>query len=157
MEQIITYKTACSEAEFIQARILFREYADELGVDLSFQDFEKELETIHILYNKPDGRLLLVSLNDRPIGCAGIRRLDEKTAELKRMYIKSECRGHRAGVELLIRSLAAAKELGYIKMRLDTLENMTRAQELYRSYGFYIIPSYRFNPLKGTIYMEKLL
>ena len=157
MEQNIVYRTAHTENEFEQARILFKEYAGALGVDLSFQDFEKELETIHVQYNKPDGGLLLVYINDTPMACAAVRRSDERTAELKRMYVKSEYRGHRIGVELLKRSLSMANQLGYKKIRLDTLENMIKAQELYKSFGFYIIPPYRFNPIRGTIYMEKIL
>jgi putative acetyltransferase len=157
LEQNIIYKTAHTENEFEQARVLFKEYADALGVDLSFQDFEKELETIHVQYNKPDGGLLLVYLNENPIACAAIRRSDQGTAELKRMYVKSGYRGRQIGVELLKRSLHMAKDLGYKKIRLDTLENMAKAQELYKSFGFYIIPPYRFNPVRGTIYMEKIL
>jgi GNAT superfamily N-acetyltransferase len=157
MEQIIVYKIAKSEDEFEQGRILFKEYADELNVDLSFQDFEKELRTIHVQYNKPDGGLLLAFFDDKPVACAGVRRSDEETAELKRMYVKSGYRGHRIGVALLERSLSMAKDFGYKKVRLDTLENMAKAQELYKSFGFYTIPSYRFNPIAGTIYMEKVL
>jgi ribosomal protein S18 acetylase RimI-like enzyme len=157
MEQNFNYKTAHTENEFEQARVLFKEYADMLGVDLSFQDFEKELGNIHVQYNKPDGSLLLVFTNDNPVGCAGVRRLDEHTAELKRMYVKNGYRGRRIGVELLKLSLNMAKALGYKKIRLDTLENMVKAQELYKSFGFYIIPPYRFNPIRGTIYMEKKL
>ena len=157
MEQNIVYRTAHTENEFEQARILFKEYARALGVDLSFQDFEKELETIHVQYNKPDGGLLLVYINDTPIACAAVRRSDERTAELKRMYVKSEYRGHWIGVELLKRSLSMANHLGYKKIRLDTLENMVKAQELYKSFGFYIISPYRYNPIPGTIYMEKIL
>ena len=157
MEQIFDYKTAHAENEFEQARMLFKEYADALGVDLSFQDFEKELETIHVQYNKPDGGLLLVYANENPVGCTAVRKSDEGTAELKRMYVRSGYRGHRIGVELLKRSLTIAKDLGYKKIRLDTLENMIKAQELYKSFGFYIIPPYRFNPIRGTIYMEKIL
>ena len=56
----LSIKRLTQKNEFEQARILFKEYADALGVDLSFQDFEKELETIHLQYNKPDGGLLLV-------------------------------------------------------------------------------------------------
>ena len=157
MEQNFIYKTAHTEHEFEQARVLFKEYADLLGVDLSFQDFEKELGTIHIQYNKPAGGLLLVYLNDNPVACTGVRKSDERTAELKRMFVKKEYRGQRIGVELLKRSLNMAKNLGYEKIRLDTLENMAKAQELYKSFGFYMIPPYRFNPIKGTIYMEKIL
>ena len=157
MEQNFIYKTAHTENEFEQARVLFKEYADTLGVDLSFQDFERELGIIHVQYNKPDGGLLLVFANDNPIGCAGVRRLDERTAELKRMYVKYGYRGRRIGVELLKLSLNMAKALGYKKIRLDTLGNMDKAQELYKSFGFYVIPPYRFNPIRGTIYMEKNL
>lgn len=157
MKQDIVCKTAHTVNEFEQARILFKEYADALGVDLSFQEFEKELETIHVQYNKPDGGLLLVYINDNPIACAAVRRSDGETAELKRMYVKSEFRGFRIGVELLQRSLSLAKVLGYKKIRLDTLENMIKAQELYKSFGFYMIPPYRFNPIRGTVYMEKIL
>jgi ribosomal protein S18 acetylase RimI-like enzyme len=156
-DQDIIYKTALTENEFDQARGLFKEYADALGVDLSFQDFEKELETIHVQYNKPDGALLLAYATANPVACATVRRSDEGTAELKRMYVKNEYRGRRIGVELLKRSLIIAKDLGYKKIRLDTLENMIKAQQLYKSFGFYIIPSYRFNPIRGTIYMEKIL
>ena len=157
MEQNFVYKTAHTEKEFKQARMLFKEYADALGVDLSFQDFEKELETIQVQYNKPDGALLLVYANENTIACTAVRRSDEGTAELKRMYVKNEYRGHRIAVELLNRSLMTAKDLGYKKIRLDTLENMVKAQELYKSFGFYIIPPYRFNPIPGTVYMEKIL
>ena len=157
MEQNFVYKTAHTENEFEQARILFKEYANALGVDLSFQDFEKELRTIHIQYHTPDGGLLLAYANENPIGCAAVRQSDGRTAELKRMYVKSGYRGQRIGVELLKRSLTMAKDLGYKKIRLDTLENMAKAQELYSSFGFYIIPPYRFNPISGTVYMEKIL
>jgi putative acetyltransferase len=157
MEQIFVYKTAHTENDFEDGRVIFREYADALGVDLSFQDFEKELETIHVQYNKPEGVLILIYLNEKPIACIGVRRSDEKTAELKRMYVKSQYRSQGIGVELLKRSLRTAKDLGYKRIRLDTLENMVKAQELYKSFGFYIIPPYRFNPIQGTIYMEKIL
>ena len=136
MEQNFIYKTAHAENEFEQARMLFKEYADALGVDLSFQDFEKELETIHVQYNKPEGGLLLVYANENPVACTAVRRSDEGTAELKRMYVRNEYRGHRIGVELLKRSLMIAKDLGYKKIRLDTLENMAKAQELINPLGF---------------------
>lgn len=157
MNKTITYKIANTSHEFESAKKLFEEYALSLSVDLSFQNFSRELETIQNQYGKPEGALLLACDGDVFVGCSGVRKLDQDTAELKRMYVKNEYRGYHIGINLLQRSIELAKELGYKIIRLDTLENMTKAQQLYSSFGFYEIPSYRFNPLPGTIYMEKQL
>ena len=153
----IIYKPADTATDFEHGRSLFKEYVASLGVDLSFQDFENELKIIDRQYSKPAGSLLLVFHNGQAIGCAGIRQLDAETAELKRMYVQEAYRGRGIGVELLKRSLQLAKALGYKKIKLDTLKDMAKAQELYRSFGFYEVPPYRFNPLEGTVYMEKEL
>ena len=157
MDKIITYQIAANPGDFEAGKRLFEEYALSLNVDLSFQNFSKELESIHEQYHAPTGALLLARDGDVFAGCSGIRKLDEQTAELKRMYVKDEYRGYRIGVNLLERSINLAGELGYKFIRLDTLENMSKAQQLYRSFGFYEIPAYRFNPLPGTLYMEKEL
>lgn len=151
----ITYRIATTNENFETGKLLFEEYARSLNTDLSFQNFSKELDTINQQYHKPSGGLLLVFYDDQPVGCAGIRRLDDHTAELKRMYVKDDYRGLKIGVALLQRSIDLAKALGYKKLRLDTLANMTKAQQLYQSFGFYEIDAYRYNPLAGTIYMER--
>jgi putative acetyltransferase len=153
----ITYRIAGTDADFEQGKRLFEEYVASLGVDLSFQDFSNELKTIDQQYNQPAGALLLAFKEAVAIGCAGIRKIDHETAELKRMYVQDLYKGKGIGVQLLERSLQIAKELGYKKIRLDTLQHMTKAQALYRSFGFYEIDSYRFNPLEGALYMEKSL
>ncbi|MHA4740519.1 GNAT family N-acetyltransferase [Dyadobacter sp. MSC1_007] len=154
MNTEIIYKTASTDQEFEEAKELFNEYAASLNVDLCFQNFSQELENVRKLYDKPTGALLVVYKSGVPVGCVGVRRFDDATAELKRMYVRPECRGLNIGKELLDRALTAAKELGYSKMRLDTLSSMTRAQKLYESFGFAPIPAYYFNPLEDTIYME---
>ena len=151
----ITYQIANTIEEFETGKELFEEYAHSLNVDLSFQNFSKELDTINLQYNEPSGGLLLAFYDELPIGCAGIRRLDNDTAELKRMYVKDKYRGLKIGFELLQHSIELARSLEYKKLRLDTLAGMTNAQQLYQSFGFYEIQSYRYNPLAGTIYMEK--
>ena len=157
MSDDITIKIATTTPDFDLGKTLFKEYAQSLGVDLSFQDFESELQTITQQYNKPNGALLLIFKEGQAIGCAGIRKLEAHTAELKRMYLQDAYRGQGIGITLLTRSIETAKALGYHTIRLDTLRNMTAAQQLYKSFGFYEIPAYRFNPLEGTIYMEKEL
>jgi GNAT superfamily N-acetyltransferase len=157
VETAVTYLIAKTAADFETGRALFQEYAQSLKVDLCFQNFSTELETITEQYNLPGGGLYLALYERTPAGCAGVRKLDEETAELKRMFVKDEYRGHKIGVKLLQLAIDLAKQLGYTKLRLDTLEDMVKAQQLYRSFGFYEIPAYRYNPLGGTIYMEKML
>jgi putative acetyltransferase len=153
----ITFSIANTDREFEEGKALFQQYADSLNVDLSFQDFNTELKTIDKQYNKPGGALVLVYLDKLLVACAGIRELDKEIAELKRMFVRPECRGHKIGEKLLNKCIEITQELGYNKIRLDTLPSMTTAQNLYRSFGFYEIPAYRFNPVEGTVYMEKKL
>jgi putative acetyltransferase len=157
MTKTIIYQIANTPHEFENGKKLFEEYALSLNVDLSFQNFSKELETIREQYAEPSGALLLACDGEAYVGCSGVRKFDEETAELKRMYVKNEYRGYQIGINLLQRSIELAKQLGYKKIRLDTLESMAKAQQLYSSFGFYEIPAYRFNPLPGTVYMEKKL
>ncbi|WP_276483723.1 GNAT family N-acetyltransferase [Paraflavitalea pollutisoli] len=151
----ITYRIASTASEFEDGKLLFREYVDSLDFELSFQDFAGELAIIDQQFNRPTGALLLAYHEGTPIGCSGVRRIDSPTAELKRMYVRDAYKGQRVGVQLLERSIQAARDLGYQKIRLDTIDTMTRALALYRSFGFYEIPAYRFNPLEGAVYMEK--
>lgn len=87
----------------------------------------------------------------------GVRNVDEQTGELKRMFVQDNYSGHKIGLLLLKHPIQLGKDPGYRKKRLDTQGNMRKTQELYRSSGFYKVPAHRFNPLKGTIYLEKVL
>jgi len=153
----IFFKIANTNEEFEDGRNLFQQYAGSLDIDLGFQDFSNELKTIEIQYNKPKGALLLAYTNNIAIGCAAIREIDKDIAELKRMYVQAEYRKYKIGMRLLELIIEVAKKLDYKTIRLDTLPTMTKAQELYRSFGFSEIPTYRFNPVNGTVFMEKKL
>ena len=153
----IYFKIARDPREFKDAEHLFREYAASLDVDLSFQGFESELTSIGQQYSRPKGALLLACMGDLAIGCVGLRPWDRETAELKRMFVRPAYRGYKIGHRLLELIIDIAKELQYKCIRLDTLPGMTEAQRLYRSYGFSEIPPYRFNPVEGTVFMEKKL
>lgn len=146
---------AKSKNDFITAIQLFNEYASQIGVDLEFQNFSTEIENIEEQYSRPKG-VLLIAVNDKtlPIGCFAIRELEASICELKRMYLRVETRGLGIGTKMLKESIAIGKELGYEKMRLDTLPTMDSAIALYQKMGFYEIEPYRFNPIKGTKYFE---
>ena len=153
----VLFKTATTNKEFEDGQSLFQQYANSLDLDLGFQDFSNELKLIDKQYNKPNGALLLVYKNNIAVGCAGIRELNKDTAELKRMYVQPAYRKYKIGARLLELAIEIARDLNYKSIRLDTLPTMTKAQDLYRSFGFYEIPSYRFNPVSGTVFMEKKL
>ena len=102
-------------------------------------------------------RVIIAYDDDKPMACGAIRKFEDDVAELKRMYVREEYRGSGVGRELLNELLRKAKALGYTRIRLDTLPGMESAQRLYRALGFYEIMPYRFNPIEGTLYFEKVL
>jgi putative acetyltransferase len=106
----IHFKIAETDKDFTEGVNIFRQYADDLGVDLSFQDFDGELKTIDRQYNKPKGALLLVYHENNVIGCAGLRALNDNTAELKRMFVRVAYRGNKIGQQILDRMIEIAKE-----------------------------------------------
>lgn len=154
MFKIITVHT---ETEYAAASALFKEYAEWLNIDLSFQNFEEELLQLKEMYSEPRGGIFLLQQGEEFIGCVAIRKKGEGIAELKRMYIQPDIRKAGAGTMLLEKALAAAKELGYQMIRLDTLANMTPAINLYKKHGFYEIAPYYFNPEENAVFFERKL
>ncbi len=146
---------ATSRDEIAEARSLFTEYAAGLGFSLCFQGFDKELTGLPGDYAPPGGRLLLAYDEDQILGCIALRRHDEVTCEMKRLFLRPAARGKGAGRLLVDQILGAAREIGYQRMVLDTVPGtMDRAIELYRSIGFHEISAYYHSPIPGALFME---
>ena len=145
---------AQSDEHLETIRRLFREYADSLSVDLGFQEFDKELTGLPGAYAPPDGRLYLAVEGMRPAGCSGIKKISPELCELKRLYVCPLFRGKGIGRQLVLAAVKDAREIGYKKMRLDSLPSMRRALDLYRSMGFKPIEPFYDNPVAGAVFLE---
>ena len=144
-----------SPAQIAQARELFLEYAQSLGFSLCFQNFDKELTGLPGDYAPPEGRLLLVECEGQLAGCVALHKLDSGVCEMKRLYLRPPFRGKGLGRALTERIIAEARQIGYRRMRLDTVEPVMKdAVAMYRKLGFKEIAPYRPNPIAGTMYME---
>lgn len=149
--------TVQSRDKYKELAGLFREYERYLGFELTFQNFTAELEHLPAMYGPPDGRAYLLEQDDMAFGCVAVRKLEDGVGEIKRMYLKPDYRGKGFGKVLMDLALDASHELGYRKVRLDTLDTMKAALAVYKKAGFYEIPKYRENPFENAVFMEKKL
>jgi putative acetyltransferase len=146
------------------ARALFLEYAAWLDMDLCFQGFDAELAGLPGGYAPPAGNLWFARADRsaeravagvvglRPFGRDG-RRGD--CCEMKRLWVRPAYRRLGLGRRLAEQALRAAVELGYCRMRLDTVRHMTEAQALYASLGFRDRTAEVAEPHPDLIYMER--
>ena len=141
-----------------QAAELFREYADSLGLDLAFQNFDHELATLPGDYAAPRGVLLLAYVDEALAGCCALRPLDNadiaNAAEMKRLYVRKAFRGFGLGRQLAEATLDAARQAGYASVLLDTLDDMEAARNLYTDLGFESTEPYYHNPIAGAHYLK---
>jgi ribosomal protein S18 acetylase RimI-like enzyme len=133
---------------------LFVEYQESLGVDLCFQGFDRELAELPGDYTPPGGCLLVAREDGAAVACVALRRLDPRTCEMKRLYVRPSQRGTGLGRALAEAVIEEAKRIGYERMRLDTLPTMTEAAALYERLGFHEVEPYTENPVPGVRFLQ---
>ncbi|MFL6301349.1 MAG: GNAT family N-acetyltransferase [Terriglobales bacterium] len=137
------------------ARTLFQEYGASLGFSLCFQNFDKELAGLPGDYAPPRGRLLIAYIDSQAAGCVALHEFEPDVAEMKRLYVRPAFRGKCVGLALTNAIIEAAREIGYGRVRLDTVPSeMAAAVKMYQRLGFEEIAPYRANPQPGTLYLE---
>lgn len=147
-----------SDGDWADIRQLLREYAEGLGVDLCFQDFDRELASLPGSYAAPGGTMRLVRVDGGAAGCCALRPLDSvdyaNACEMKRLYVRPQYRGLGLGRRLVEEVLETARLAGYASVLLDTLDDMATARAMYQELGFVEIPPYYYNPIAGSHYLK---
>jgi len=150
--------TPADAALWDAARQIIREYAEQLGIDLCFQQFEQELGELPLHYGEPHGLFLLALVDGEVAGCAGFRPLPDvdypNACEMKRLFVRPAFRRFGLGRLLAQGLIDRALEAGYSTMLLDTLDDMEAARGLYETLGFEEVPPYYYNPIPGAHYLR---
>ncbi len=151
------YILANNQLEYEAAQLLFNEYAQWLNIDLCFQNFDKELQQLSIMYAATNGGIVLCKKNNDFIGCSAIRKIDTTSCELKRMWVQLPYQKLGIGETLLKECIALAKKLNYKEILLDTLKRLQPAIKLYKKYNFIETEAYYKNPNNDVVYMKLVL
>lgn len=114
----------------------------------------------YIPYNVLDDihDVLVAYKNNTPIGCASFKRYDDKSAEVKRVFVKEEYRGNKIGRQLMESLEQLARDKGYSCLILESGEPLVAAMRLYRSLGYTVIPNYgQYVNMPDSVCMKKSL
>lgn len=154
----IDIRLAETPADVAAVRELFSEYQADIGIDLCFQGFADELDSLPGDYALPLGALLLATVDQQPAGCCALRPLlntDHLDAcEMKRLFVRPAFRRFGLGRLIAQALIDRALEAGYSNMLLDTLDDMEAARGLYEVLGFEEVPPYYYNPIPGAHYLR---
>lgn len=144
-----------------QLRPLFADYTKMLvenqpGFDhyLQLQKYDDEYLDPGKKYPLPDGRLYLALDNGEAAGCVALRRFDERSCEMKRLYVDPAYRDRGIGEALVRKLLDEAKAMGYSRMLLDTLPVLAAAMRLYEKLGFKVTAPHGESPVSETVFMS---
>jgi len=98
-------------------------------------EYDADLTRIEAEYLQ-NGDFLIAAIGEKTVGMGAIRRIDERTTEVKRMRVDPEFQGRGIGSLILDKLIAEAKAAGYRHLILDTIDRMVVARRLYESRGF---------------------
>jgi pimeloyl-ACP methyl ester carboxylesterase/ribosomal protein S18 acetylase RimI-like enzyme len=128
-----------------EIKAMYPEWAPDVPPGMNARDVEP-----------PAGRWLVAYQDGRAVGCAGLKRIDEQVAEIKRIYVAPEARGSGVARALLSRLEQVAQGIGYQLVRLDTGAKQPASVALFGSHGYVPIADYNSNPV-AAFWFEKRL
>ncbi|MCB1024150.1 MAG: GNAT family N-acetyltransferase [Acidobacteria bacterium] len=136
----------------------FRDLVVLLDKELSIRDGDDY--SFYAQFNKLDeiNHVVVIYSRDLAIGCGGIKRFDDKTVEIKRMYVRKEFRGHGVAIKILDELESWAFEVGFETAVLETGYNQPEAIRLYQKTNYRMIENYgQYADVENSICMKKQL
>jgi len=152
--------------ELETVRRLFRGYRDWLAEHVDpttnpdsntptgLVEFDRIISELPGVYGPPRGDVVLARKHSRVVACGALREWAPKVGEIKRIYVRADHRGPGFGPILTGALLERARELGYERVRVDTLPTMSAAIQFYQEMGFKPIPTYWPHPVPGALFFE---
>jgi N-acetylglutamate synthase-like GNAT family acetyltransferase len=129
---MVSMITISQATDFDTVRTLLRGYTELVGLDVPFDEFEKELAELGDYYDA----VFLAQVGENVAGCVALLRVDDQLCHLRRLYVKPPFRRQGAGHALVQCAIEAARNLGYDRMRASAASGMKDAARLFELFGF---------------------
>jgi putative acetyltransferase len=152
--------------ELDTVRRLFRDYRDWLAehsspivpsgtsAPMGLTQLDRVIAGLPGVYGPPSGEVILAFKHSELAACGALREWEPRVGEIKRIYVRADHRGPGFGPLLTGALLRRARELGYERVRVDTLPTMAAAIQFYQDMGFRPIPAYWDHPVAGALFFE---
>jgi ribosomal protein S18 acetylase RimI-like enzyme len=171
LAEFVQYDDAKHREQFLDLNIEYmtwirNEVTERYGRDMfqgrpSVRHYVESVLPKFVEAKPPEGIVYVLEINGVVSGMGALRKLEEGVAEIKRMYILPEHRGHGYGKDMMNKLIDSARQFGYSTLRLDTAEFMTAARHTYESAGFKVrgpYPGFETSSIQPfQIFMEKKL
>ena len=146
---IKTIRTNSKNKDFIN---LVKELDVYLKItDEDEHDFYNQYNSIDVLKE-----VVVTYVSEKAVGCGAIKKFDNSTVEVKRMFVSLDNRGTGVAQKILQELETCAKELGYKKCILETGVRQVEAVKFYKKCGYKIIPNYgQYQGMENSICFEK--
>ena len=150
--EIAFEKPSAPEARWCLDRY-FRELAErfEVGYDPAQDTSAADQEL-----TPPAGSFVVARLKGEPVGCAALKRTDQTTGEIKRVWTAPPARGLGVARRMLRKLEESARAMGLTRLRLDTNRALKEAHALYRKEGFWEVARFNDNPYAHHWFEKRL-
>lgn len=101
--------------------------------------YDSSTDTLFEIFQTPGSKYFVAEFNGEIVGGGGIYPTDGlplSTCELVKMYLLPSGRGIGLGRTLIEKCIAAANELGYKNIYLETMPELKQALKVYEKFGF---------------------